>query len=98
MQGEAHAVVVEPEIGERHVADDGINAALGQAGVAEMLDADVVGVQHRAIRPERRSSSTPMKRMPAGAQARKLPMPQPGSSTVASAGTPRRARPRTWPA
>ena len=24
MQGEAHAVVVEPEIGERHVADDGV--------------------------------------------------------------------------
>ena len=50
------------------------------------------GYSTRAIRPERRSSSTPMKRMPAGAWARKFPMPQPGSSTVASAGTPRRAR------
>ena len=35
-----------------------------------------------------------MKRMPAGARAMKLPMPQPGSSTVASAGTPRCARRR----
>jgi hypothetical protein len=32
-----------------------------------------------------------MKRMPAGAPAMKLPVPQPGSSTVADAGTPRRA-------
>ena len=47
------------------------------------------GCSTRAIRPERRSSSTPMKRMPAGARARKFPMPQPGSRTVASWGTPR---------
>ena len=47
MQGEAHPVVVQPEIGERHVADDGVDAVLGQAGVAEVFDADVVaGVQH----------------------------------------------------
>ena len=36
------------------------------------------------------SSSTPMNRMPAGAWVMKLPVPQPGSSTVASSGTPRR--------
>ena len=47
MQGEAHPVVVEPEIGERHIADDGVDSVLGQAGVAEVLDPDVVaGVQH----------------------------------------------------
>ena len=47
MQGEALPVVVELEVGERHVADDGVDAALGQARVAEVLDADVVaGVEH----------------------------------------------------
>ena len=35
------------------------------------------------MRPEIESSSTPMKRMAAGAMLMKLPMPQPGSSTVA---------------
>ena len=99
MQGEALPVVVEPEIGEGHIADDGVDMVLGQAGVAEVLDADVVaGVEHAAIRPERRSSSTPMKRMPAGARAMKLPMPQPGSSTVASAAHPGAPGPRAWPA
>ena len=42
MQGEAHPVVVQAEIGEGHIADDGVDAALGQAGVAEVFDADVV--------------------------------------------------------
>ena len=47
MQREARPVVIQPEIGERHVANDSVNAVLGQAGVAEMLDTDVVaGVQH----------------------------------------------------
>ena len=47
MQGQAHPVVVQAEIGEGHVAEDGVNAVLGQAGVAEVFDADVVaGVQH----------------------------------------------------
>ena len=44
------------------------------------------------MRPERLSSSTPMNRSPGGAALMKLPVPQPGSSTVASLGTPRRAR------
>ena len=44
------------------------------------------------MRPEIESSSTPMKRMAAGAMLMKLPMPQPGSSTVADEGTPKRAR------
>ena len=33
-----------------------------------------------------------MNRCPAGAALMKLPIPQPGSSTVAFSGTPRRAR------
>src|SRR5438874_1709063 len=93
MQGEPCPVVVQPQIGEWDVADDGVDTVRGQAGVAEMFDANVVaGVEPWAMRPDRRSSSIPMKRMPAGAWARKFPMPQPGSSTVASDGTPRRAR------
>jgi hypothetical protein len=50
------------------------------------------GKRARAIRPESESSSTPVNRIPAGASRRKLPEPQPGSSTRASQGTPRRAR------
>src|SRR2546428_185402 len=34
------------------------------------------GYSTRAIRPERRSSSTPMERMPGGSRGRKFPMPQ----------------------
>ena len=34
----------------------------------------------------------PMKCMPAGAWLMKLPVPQPGSSTVASGGTPSRRK------
>ncbi len=46
MQHQPPAAVVDLHVGERRVADDGIDAALGQPGVAEILDADVgVGVQ-----------------------------------------------------
>jgi hypothetical protein len=38
MQGETRPVVVEPEIGERDIADDGVDAALGQAGLAEVFN------------------------------------------------------------
>ena len=41
MQREPLAVVVELDVGEGHVADHGVDAALGQPGVAEILDADV---------------------------------------------------------
>ena len=52
MQGEPCPVVVQPEIGERHVADDGINAVRWEADVAEVLDADVMaGVQHAGDTP-----------------------------------------------
>jgi hypothetical protein len=44
------------------------------------------------MRPEMLSSSTPIKRMAAGARLIKLPVPQPGSRTVACSGTPRRAK------
>ena len=42
MQGQLLPVIVELEVGERHVADHRVNAVLGQLGVAEALDADVV--------------------------------------------------------
>ncbi len=41
VQGEFLAPVIELKVGERHVANDGINPALGQFGVAEVLDADI---------------------------------------------------------
>ena len=44
-------------------------------------------------RPELLSSSMPMKRMPPGAAAMKLPVQQPGSSSVASERMRRRTRP-----
>ena len=42
VQGKLLAVIVELEVGEGHVADHRVNAVLGQLGVAEVLDADVV--------------------------------------------------------
>ena len=45
--------VVELDVGEGHVADHGVDAALGQLRVAEVLDADVwPGCSARAMRPE----------------------------------------------
>ena len=35
-------VIIELQVGERDVADHGVDAVLGQPGVAEVLDADVV--------------------------------------------------------
>jgi len=52
MQGEARPVIVQPKVGERHIADDGVDTALRQAGVAEVFDADVVaGVQRPCDAP-----------------------------------------------
>ena len=42
VQGQLLAVIVELEVGEGHVADHRVDAVLGQLGVAEVLDADVV--------------------------------------------------------
>ena len=42
VQGQLLPVIVELEVGERHVADHGVNAVFGQSRVAEILDADVV--------------------------------------------------------
>src|SRR5579884_1957458 len=42
MQGQLLAVIVELEIGERHIADHGVDAVFGQLAVAKVLDADVV--------------------------------------------------------
>ena len=47
--------IVELEVGERHVADHRVDAVLGQARVAEVLDADVLsGWSALAMRPEMR--------------------------------------------
>ncbi len=46
VQSELVPAIVELQVGEGHVADHRINAVFGQAGIAEVLDADVlVGVQ-----------------------------------------------------
>ena len=46
VQRQLLAVIVELEVGERHVADHRVDAVLGQPRVAEVLDADVlVGVE-----------------------------------------------------
>ena len=42
VEREPRAAVLELHVGERRVADDGVDAALGQPRVAEVLDADVV--------------------------------------------------------
>ena len=42
VQGQLLAVIVELEVGEGHVADHRVDAVLGQLGVAEVLDADVL--------------------------------------------------------
>ena len=93
VQGQLLAVIVELEVGEGHVADHGVDAVLGQLGVAEILDADVVvgverpgdaagdGIQFDA--DEAHALGLPW--------LMKLPVPQPGSRIVALAGTPRRA-------
>ena len=41
VQGEPLALVLELDVGEGHVADHRVDAALGKPGVAEVLDADV---------------------------------------------------------
>ena len=48
VQRQPLAAVVELDVGKRHVADHGVDAALGQLRVAEVLDADVVGGVKRA--------------------------------------------------
>ena len=42
VQGQLLPVIVELQVGERHVADHRVDAVLGQLGVAEALDADVL--------------------------------------------------------
>ena len=65
----------------------------GKAGVAEVLDADVVrGVEGPGDSPRERVELDADEVHPRRGEPRKFPMPHPGSSTVASAGTPRRVR------
>src|SRR4051812_44249828 len=42
MERELLALILELDVGERYVADHGVDAALGQACVAEILNADVL--------------------------------------------------------
>ncbi len=42
MQGELLPAIIELKVGERHIADDCVNAVLGQLRVAEVFDADVL--------------------------------------------------------
>lgn len=42
MQGEAAPGILKFDVCEGHVANDGINAALRQSGIAEVFDADVM--------------------------------------------------------
>ena len=46
-------MIVELEVGERHIADHGVDAPLGQPGVAEILDADVLAGVERFRDPPR---------------------------------------------
>ena len=89
MQREAHAVVVKPEIGEGHVADDGVNGSSGRR-VSRKCSIRISwpGCSTRAIRPETVELHTDEAHTRRGvgdevadATAR--------LSTVASAGTPR---------
>ncbi len=41
MQRQPLAGVLELDVGERHVADHGVDASFGQAGIAEVFDADI---------------------------------------------------------
>ncbi len=90
VQRQLSAAIVELDVGERRVADHGVDAAAGGCRGKLSMRMSASGCRARAMRPEMESSSTPMNRMPAGAWLMKLPVPQPGSSTRALAGTPRR--------
>ena len=86
-------MIVELEVGERHVADHGVDAVLGQLGVAEILDADVLVGMERFGDPagDGIQFDADEARAPGWPWLMKLPVPQPGSRIVALAGTPRRA-------
>ncbi len=46
MERQARAAILEFDVCEGDVADHGIDAVLGQAGIAEVFDADVlIGIQ-----------------------------------------------------
>ena len=42
VERQPHAAIIEPHVGKRRVADDGVDATVGELGVAEVLDADVM--------------------------------------------------------
>ena len=53
VEGVFLSLVVELQVGERHVADDRVDAPLGQLRVAEVLDADVLAGVDRFRNPPR---------------------------------------------
>ena len=92
MQREACPVIVELEIGEGDIADDGVNAVLGQARIAEVFDADVVAGVERAGHPSREVIQFHADEAHAfRGVGQEVPDAKPGSSTRASGSTPRRA-------
>lgn len=73
--------VVQDDIGERDVADHGVETCLRQAGVGERLGTRVPGNRAAAIAAEIGSSSIPVTTAAAGAAPMNTPAPQPGSRT-----------------
>ena len=74
MQGKLLAAIVELQVGERHVADDGVNAVFGQLACrgSSRCGCPGSGWSALAIRPEMESISTPMKRVPGLAVAHEV--------------------------
>ena len=90
-EGEAATGIHEFEVSEGHVADDSVNAILRQTRIAEVFNADVVsGMQCACDTSGEGVELYTDEPHPRRASAMKLPIPQPGSRTVASWGTPKR--------
>jgi len=91
MQGEALPAVVEFHVGEWHIPNHRVE--FGQAGVAEVLDADVLAGVKRPGDPAGDAVLLHTDEPHAlWRVAHEIAVPQPGSSTAAFAGMPSRAR------
>ena len=88
------SAVVELHVGERHVADHRVDAALRQPRVAEAFDADVLmGVDCLGDTTGNLVQFNADETMSGPSVAHEVAAPQPGSRIVALAGTPRRSKP-----